>query len=245
MPIACEQNLMSLEIVRDIATLIGCWHRLVLVIDDEDLAHSCCLDALCKAIVSHKASHDGNASLARYLFQACLVQVSVEVPFPHAHAQSPHAHHFPLEALPTQACEVAKVIDRWCLASSVVNQLPKPHRLLHRWYYGYRLDLSRPAPSLEHHQQHESERVVVNHNCVWRPCRKSIHKVCGQYALRGESWDLSADWRNDCKRGTCGGFPPCGGSCGRPTCDSDKSLSRIRCIWMASPWSECIWKDKR
>lgn len=125
MSTACELNLKSLEIERDIAMTTG---YSALVICDGDHVRSCCWGALCTEIESRKVVRGDSASLARCPFQACLVPASVAVPSLHAAAETLAVLHFLPEVPPTLAFGVATVTDRCCWASSTVNQPPTPCR---------------------------------------------------------------------------------------------------------------------
>lgn len=85
---------------------------------------------------------------------------------------------------------------------------------------------------------------MKNETFISKRQTSDVGAVTNLYGLGGESWDSIADWSCGCRRDTCAATLPCAGSCARPTCDSDKTLSRIRCIWTAFPSSECSWKGE-
>lgn len=129
MAIACEQNLMSPGIAREIAMTTSC---LVSVIGVGDHAHNCLLVALCKVTEIRTAVRGDNALLGRCPSRVFQVLVLVAVPVLHGDAQILHVHPFHLAVPPILACEAETEIYHCCLESSKVNQLPRLCRLLHR-----------------------------------------------------------------------------------------------------------------
>jgi len=86
------------------------------------------------------------------------------------------------------------------------------------------------------------ECVSWGRNYAERPCHTldSCMAWC-QCGSRGVSWGWISGWKSVHKWGICVVSLPCGESYARPVFGTDRNPCHIRCTWMASPSSECIY----